>query len=79
MTHEARRRHVNECLIKIMSHRVAAECSKMAEGGASIDRINAVLPSMIQFYDQWRADVLQRVMGELDDRPTDDVAPSRLH
>src|SRR5262245_54915770 len=57
---------INECLIRLMSQRVARECSSMFDAGATAEAINDCLPHIVEHYDRWREDALQVMMVQFD-------------
>lgn len=73
---------INEMLIRLAGQRVRFECCAMAEAGISQDEINAALPSIVGFYDEWRESALREVIDAFDLRGTDadpDVVSLRTH
>jgi hypothetical protein len=58
---------VNELLLAFVKTRVKAEAETMLAAGASIQRVNDVLPDIISHWDTWRSEALRKLMREYDD------------
>jgi hypothetical protein len=58
---------LNEMLLKIVGRYVKMECAKLIDAGFSIAEINARLPDVIVFYENWRSETLRQLMAEFDD------------
>ena len=58
---------INEILLRLVSQRIAAECNTMVKLGADITQVNAILPDVIRYHDQWREEMLAEMMAELDE------------